>query len=1704
MLAIAGSHAVQAQAPTISYPAPAENITRAYGQGNLTVKLVFNGSCSGTQVKVAFPATVTYIPGTVSKTGGSGSLAIAQNNIADLSNPVFNINGPIATGDEITFTLARRAACGNAATGKDSIYVTTGGGCTNGSEVAGTMNTYNLYAPALSVTPAASVNNAFTGTTATRTTTIVNGGNGPTDTVQFYIVYPGGTIVNTSGTNAITANGVSFTPGSANGDTLFYKIYGTTIFGGDNLLSNGETVTITEPVRVVKCGAPANATTYGAGWGGCQTATGTSSVTMEVGVPVPGIISTDSVLFKACTPGIVKAVVSNMGRGGNAGAMYNVKVNFGLSDQGEALQITGTGDGEFISNPTLGAAPGIGTSLICTTVGVVTNGNGYYEASMSQFTTDPDGPGGLADLDGDGAFDDLPPGESIAFYFNRNYINSNLCPRAPYAEQASVTASYTNMCETPFTTLPINARSTFRHLYASQVRTNTVQPQVFNGVPFAVNVKHSSSFSVPVSPTVDSLYLTLTLPAGVSYIPGTVTYRGVALAASDVVVNGNNITFRRKAGVVNTGNLSTSMDFDFQLVYDCTGGGSVSIPFEMYYVNSRDCGDIIHRLYCDAIKTSAVCPAPCTGGMANAFTKTERTTLGWTSADMTTRVSPASIPAEQLTYVMSYDSVRITNTAKQSAVAYNNIHFNFELDKVAGQNTLTFASGTYYHRSASTGTITSAAIPAPANLSTATHTQWDWNLTGLGGLPATLTNGDSVWIEILYQVARPTNELYGIVPTYAPNANSYFYSNNTAASREYCLGLIPNLKFIGQIAPTPNMLGSNATLIGCTGAIPAVYYNSGYSSGAKNIFNGEFRPSQYVDSMVYILPDGISYDPSYTPFMSRHSWTSKYEYLATNWNIAPPVINGNRLTFINDGTWPISELTTAGSQAHSRIYFKLTANCAARTTTGPVPFQMAYYGKDFYYAQQVPAVPMNATLITNASTTNLGIDGTKRPSLTVQNNTGVIQGVLASHFWDVTIANPSSQTAPYTWFSLEKPATSGIVIDSVKQNTATLAPAATYGATGNTWYQLSSSGLPSGDKAMYRVYFHYTNCNADSIQVTAGWNCTGYPTDPASYACTAASTWLKIVPQQSQVQLSVLRQPGNESSIDLCTTDSVLLVVNSAMAANLVQPYVTFFPPAGVALSATVQVEYPLASGNYQPAAISAIAGGGYKIDLSAHTGIGAGGMLGAGSCNPSFVPLSGDRQAKIKIDYTTNCGFSSGTSFVFNAYANRPCGITAIGDGISAATRGPNINGVIINGSAGIALNLTGSSTLTCGNTISIGSSIVPTSVAVQAGDTIVYTLPAGSMYAGNLTSGFTAVSSGQAVKISMPEGSPAGTAIAYSFDIAAQSGGCGSGSISAAFQRSIAPLSCNGVPCASSTAVLAGTSTDPITIGKPVLNLVNVVQTGGKYAAGSSYTADITVNNTSNLDAAAGTYAVEVFCGGSSTPFTLVYFPAAVPANSTATAPMTFLVPMSTANCVNGVAITYKIRPLTGLGTTQCLCSETSFTPAMPLPAGITDFQAMANHCDVQLSWKYGGDMNRIAFVTAERSTDGSLFTPVTTPEKNINTYTDAATSNGNHYYRLAVTYTSGELKYTESRRVTITGCGNADEVRIYPNPARTSIQVHTNSTSVFELIDAYGRKVMSGTLQMNKANTLDVSAYPNGIYLLRISNDNGISNHQLQVIR
>ncbi len=1685
------------QAQVISYPTAAQPITRGYDTSLLTIKLAFPTACNATTVRVNFPTSIRYIAGSVTKVSGAGAavITVSENNISNTRRPLFNVNN-ITDAGEITFTVKRVADCGTGSSDKDTVVVNSS--CGNNTESGSTLNNYNINAPSLSFTAPTAINNALIGNTYTRNYTIVNGGNGCMDTLRFFIVKPSG-IQFTTMLNAISIGAQSITPWRTNGDTLFYKIFGATIFGGKNTFCNGDNVQVTENIRIADCSGSL-ITNYGAYWSrftwpGCQIATGNGNITMTNGAPALSATTNTIQAIGYCRIGIYDIVYTNTGTGANAGAAYNI-INFlGHNRVGQVAslpvnQFAGSGYPLSIDSVYLNTMK----------LALTQTGNNPWQVNTAQFTADPDGVGvGLEDLDGDGRFDDLAPGESFTLRIYEKWNCNENC-QSSFSPSSTLRTymQYKTMCGSTTTN---SAQLILGNGPESYINRNpssfvsTFPTSVENAVPFTARVclrNSTNTFNI-FKPT-DSLYLDIQLPAGVSIFGANANAKinGVLLTAADVeLLAGNILRIKR---FVNNGGFYTFC-YEFDMVYSCGASGALNFGISTVYVGDNSC-NCKERWFCENATVNAVCPT-CITNFINNKSKpiVTRDNLGYTNNTATVKQVPAAV-----TGVAKYTALPLdTITIRTGALIQRNetsVFYRYELaTPVANQNALSFVEGNVFVRVS--GVTSSCALSIPnTSLSTSTLQVLVFNVTSC--IPSIgLQTGDSIWVETRYAVTTANSDaLFGAIPTQVPNTKSYFYSVNGTVE-EYCNSWGTDLLLIGKRRITAGQPVA-LSFTGCNSSLLTNISFCNLTDMAEDAFPNEFRPNMVWDSVQVNLPLGYELDITRPISYRNQTWTSTVNYSTNIINsIVQPIANLQNFTIINPKTTVIRYSDIGAANAIEDLVFYVRTNCAATST--PISYNFRAFYKDYAWLDINGGTPKTTGVINGATLASTGA----KPNITITNNTGTVQGINIQHYWDVQLNNTSSAIAPFTWLAIEK-GTSGITVDSVVLKPSnTILPINVYNTT-DEWYRVSNSGITGGGIQQARIYFKYSNCTLDSIRVRTGWNCSSYPTpDPLAYPCTIAQTFLKVDPVISEAQLSVLRQPGNGIPIDLCITDSILLNYNSAQAANIISPNITVYPPTGVTITGPIEIEYPFGSGQYETVGLVPIAGGGYLIDITEHTSIGINGMPGTVN-NPALA----GRQAKIKVPYTTDCSITSGASFDLFTFGNRTCGQPAIGNNTNIKTNGININGGATNGI--MSINLTNvPSPLTCTAPVTLQLAVTPLVANTQVGDTIEYELPAGINYNGNFASiancnncsvtTATGNAGATLVKIKLDPNISSGAAINFRFDVIPDvAGGCKTVRINANAKRSTSPFSCGAMPCSNSTSIIGTGSTSNISLIKADLIVTNFTVPGATatLAAGTTYNFDVTVRNLGSI-AYTNPVTIDYFCGTSAVPFTST-FTNAVPIGATVMQSMPVTIPFSPL-CENGNDLRATIRPT----TTSCICDSTGYRLLnITVPVKIERFDAVyANGNTSEINWYVLHETTQ--YYTLEYSIDGIQFENLHIVRANGTgkyVYTHAyQPRNGTMYYRLKVTEANGATKYSNLIKLTKQ---QANVFTVLPNPFVNNISVqytsNTTETLTIAITNTLGQQLISkkynAIMGTNTYNINEAAALPKATYIITLTSNTG----------
>lgn len=207
------------------------------------------------------------------------------------------------------------------------------------------------------------------------------------------------------------------------------------------------------------------------------------------------------------------------------------------------------------------------------------------------------------------------------------------------------------------------------------------------------------------------------------------------------------------------------------------------------------------------------------------------------------------------------------------------------------------------------------------------------------------------------------------------------------------------------------------------------------------------------------------------------------------------------------------------------------------------------------------------------------------------------------------------------------------------------------------------------------------------------------------------------------------------------------------------------------------------------------------------------------------------------------------------------------------------------------------------------------------------------------------------------------------------------------------------------------------------------------------------------------------------------------------------TYLTPAA-SGMENGVSYV-EFYPITSFSTFGYLAAKT----AVVLPVAITSFTATANLCSATLNWATATESNS-KYYDVEAGSDGSTFNKVgEVKSKNSLTgasysYIDNGLTNGITYFRLKAVDNDGKFTYSQIVTV-ITNC-NSSSLSVSPNPASNLVKVQGMlAGSRMQLFDANGKKLTEFTA-ISTNQTINVSMYANGVYILRVqATDGSVSN-------
>lgn len=469
-----------------------------------------------------------------------------------------------------------------------------------------------------------------------------------------------------------------------------------------------------------------------------------------------------------------------------------------------------------------------------------------------------------------------------------------------------------------------------------------------------------------------------------------------------------------------------------------------------------------------------------------------------------------------------------------------------------------------------------------------------------------------------------------------------------------------------------------------------------------NYFRSEYRNVSFVKQFEVIKPSGYiflsaNFRQTRTAGTNSSNTSPLFNIFPVNPNADTLVFNVANLHSVNGGTIPLSD-----EGYFATINVRLAPTCS----NPPSISQPINYRVEFEPNHHLINSPTPFSI--NANFDNLMH---AQPILVLQSPAPTLLALDNTVTWQVNLSNNSNRNANNTWIAI--PQSGNVNIIEVRNITTNqvINPV-------NGIYQLGQ--LTPNSTRQLAIKAAYTNCNADSILVTAGWNCNAYPQNISSIVCTSASIKLKLIPQQPLLNTLVYQTTNNSS---LCDTAELLIEgVNMQLGTTYNLKLQVKLPPGVNYVINSTTLKYPVNS-NFAAFANPQLNNGVYEWNISQLNS-----LIQNDGIKGVLDTLKNKIQLKFKV--VTDCNYTNGAVVEANYFGNSACNL-ATGNNVFFSS---NFANSFDTSSYVTTVQVAGNYITSCGNPNNIKVSILnngPQSFGNN--DSISIIIPSGITYLNN-----------------------------------------------------------------------------------------------------------------------------------------------------------------------------------------------------------------------------------------------------------------------------------------------------------------------------------------------------------------------------------
>lgn len=1181
-----------------------------------------------------------------------------------------------------------------------------------------------------------------------------------------------------------------------------------------NLFDPGEVIRINEEFRVVSCNTGQNAykVTWGCNGVACNQNDNNSSANSNIG-------TTSATPTISLTTGNTEAVSNYCGVSGDMKFNYRNTAT-GASNYASSVQLEiRTAENNMIPNGfnltnirlNSFVVPSHLIDLVpnptVTTTGQIAAGLAY----RIDLTRDNIGGLGIADLDGDGFFDDLQPGQTAAVLaqlnIERDSFDLEACPFRTSIQFGIPIIRYQNQCGGQFIqTFDNNTNGYFYNNSPSNLTNLVSAPSDFvedsvETFRFCTGTWSLSTRNLKCP--IDSNYAVIYLPPGYTLAPDNNAQWFSSLGDSlDLTASqqGDSI-------IIFGGGFSSSNAFDWtgcyeiDLILSCANNPTIqpesTVSWTMNYL--CDTCDVVMKRACSSsltIVNHATClvggGAGCTGIATTSF-DAERRSFGWTDYTLSEHVT-LNTPGLNLKAAYPHDSIRLLTRGKVMGTNFNSAYV--QVVYFANDTLIKWLGGRF---NTSTGASFVASAPQLSIISGNIYeARFDVPTACVQGL----TIGQDIELETFWQVQLTTHNSSGFYEI--PNFRSQFNNVISPTSEYNCESWGTTFKLYGigtfplmSTQPLPGFATS-----GCATRRVTIQWRNIAATGEGNRddFPNEFRHLGRINNPVKILlPPGYSYRDN-SAKINYISYGTSYVIDSVG-NVADPTTNGDTLIFTPNIPLIDKGAGFEGVLPQPSFYLDLVPDCSVPPTVLNASTEFRWskfdYTSDSSKHLKIREVNPGFQLRHN------------NPNLTMSTGLTTVDAFTRTARWNVDICNlattqrPNIGQAENVWLDIDPSQfNSGSInfssISIVSPPTPLVQEA--YG-NGSTFVEVGTIPIATCRKIAIVASFEDCFTDAlDTLHLLSGWNCAGYPEpeDAETATCQIGSANLLLRYKSADMAVTLTAPSGQ---FNPCDTIPYTMDFRSTGQGNMYNIDVWANLPDGASIT-NARYLYTLSSGTVTslPAMTTDFSGSnatGWHLsqivpDFIANDG---GGFVGVRDTTRNRI--------RVLFNVVPGCDYDPSQPIVFNA-----SGITNCNDTLPFLfNQGFTISG--FNNLSNLEVDLNATDTLFCTETMVFTATVTNGQTASGGADSLKITVPSGFDYVAlpalpNPPNDISTDASQNTVLTWLVAPLGASATRTYSFRLSATdtTTGCNSNTISAAIEFS-QTTNCNGSNCISTATI-------------------------------------------------------------------------------------------------------------------------------------------------------------------------------------------------------------------------------------------------------------------------------------------------------------